>query len=136
MAEKKTERWDNAHDTPLPEPDQLCIPGFWYVVLMPRRAPDKIGSIILSDNSKWSEEWLNYCGQVVALGPLAYRHAKYRDMGLTEDQAPKRGEFWLYKPYSPYRMEYKGNKFIALSDDSLIARLPPNVNPWDFRAGV
>lgn len=135
------EDWSNSADVPLPRSEDIFMPGFWQVALMPRRAPARSkGGVILPDVYRSQEQWLNYVGEIIALGPLAYRHKKYRDMGITDpdndQRVPRRGQFWCYKPYSPYRMEFNGIRFIALADDSLIGRVPDKCNPWDYRAGV
>ncbi len=132
--------WSNDAEIPLPEAKDILFPGFYYIALMPRQAPNKIGSIYLSDMTKFSEQWLNYVGQVIAVGPHAYKGKKWRELGVTDPDTdpnvPKRGEFWCYRPNSPYRLQHNGLKFILLFDDSLMGKLPDGCHPWEYRSGV
>lgn len=132
--------WANAAEATLPEANEIFTPGFYQVAVMPRVAPMRTqGGIFLPDVSRFAEEWTNYVGQIIALGPTAYLGRKWRDQGIEsqdDPRVPKRGEFWCYRSMSPYRMQYKGIKFIALADDSFIGKVPAGCNAWDYKAGI
>lgn len=135
MADEADEKpWINEEGTQLPKEGEVVIPFGWQVLVMPVQARAKsAGGIIIPEMSQAKEQYLAYCGQIVALGPLAYKHQKYIDMGITDADKPHRGEWWLFPQYHYHRIDFKGVKLLALNDDSFIGRVPDGVSPWDFK---
>ena len=127
------EAWSNEEGTPLPEADKVVIPWGWHIIVMPVEPPSKIGSIIIPGMVLDKEQYLAYVGQIVSLGPLAYKHEKYATMGMKPEDMPQRGQWWLFPQYHYHRIDYKGVKLLALNDDSFIGRIPDGVSPWDFK---
>lgn len=123
----------NADDTKLPEENGVVQPFGWRIIIMPMRPPEKSkGGIILTKETQAKTFWMGYVGRIVAVGPAAYKARKFRDMAFTDEMTPKRGEWWLYTPYQPYRIKHGEVRLIAVNDDSLIARVPDGVSPWAF----
>lgn len=127
-------------EVPLPKVKDLFFPAGYQVLIMPRRCPEKSqGGIILTDTTAWKEQWLNYIGQIIGLGPLAFKSQKWRQQGLDPDKAdwlPKRGEYWAYRPYQVYRLQYRNIKFLACYDTNLIGRIPEGNEPWHYLSGA
>ena len=134
MSDDSETPWVNDSKTALPSETEVLVPFGWQVLVMPVQAPTKsAGGIIFADITIARDEYLAYVGQIVALGPLAYKHQKYQDMGITDADKPKRGEWWLFPQYRYHRIDFKGVKLLALNDDSFIGRVPDGVSPWDFK---
>lgn len=128
------EAWVNESGTALPKEGEVLLPFAWQILVMPVQPPAKsAGGIIFADVTRAKDEYLAYVGQIVALGPLAYKHQKYQDMGMTPADMPKRGEWWLFPQYHYHRIDFRGTKLLALNDDSFIGRVPDGVSPWDFK---
>ena len=80
-----------------------------------------------------TDQYLNYVGRIVTVGPLVYRHSKYAGMGMEEHHRYKRGDWVVYPIYQYQRIDFKGIKLILLNDDSFLGRVPEGVSPWDFK---
>lgn len=141
--------WNNAEDTALPGAEQIMRPFGWKVLVMPLRPVTKVGSIIMPYTRQEADEYLNYVGRVVALGPLCYKHSKYADMGMRSVDQPKRGD-WVIYPVNQYqRLSWKGVvgkkprgkkkvvaveiKLVMMNDDSFLGIIPKGVDPWAFK---
>ena len=83
MSEKlKIVTFETTEDTPDPEdlawafPDVSpgMIPFGGRVIVKLRRIKKKTGRIVLVEETKENEKWNNMIGQVVAVGPLAYKN--------------------------------------------------------------
>lgn len=126
--------WTNNESRKLPEPGEVLEPFGWKILVMPmRRESITKGGIILAQVTQDTDMYLNYIGRIVAVGPLAYRHSKYADMGLAEKDYYQRGDWVVYPIYQYARIDFKGVKLILLNDDSFLGRLPEGVSPWDFK---
>lgn len=126
--------WTNDETRPLPEIGEVCEPWGWKILVMPMR-PRSVskGGILIPQTRQEIDLYLNYVGRVVALGPLAYKHQKYADMGMAEADKLKRGDWVLYPIYQYTRLDFRGTKLILLNDDSFVGRIPQGVSPWDFK---
>lgn len=126
--------WANPEDRPLPPEGEILVPFGWKMLVMPMR-PKMVskGGILIPQVAQDGDQYLNYVGRVVALGSLCFKHAKFREMGLTESDKPKRGTWVVYPIYQYQRIDFKGTKLILLNDDSFLATVPEGVSPWDFK---
>lgn len=124
--------WDNDADTKLPGEHEILEPWGYKILVMPLR-PRAIsqGGILIPHTVQNTDMYLNYVGRIVALGPFAYKHAKYD--GWPEGQFPKRGDWMLYPLYNYHRIDFKGTKLFMMNDDSFIGRIPEGVDPWAFK---
>lgn len=126
--------WTNDASRKLPEPGEVMDPFGWKVLVMPmRRETVSRGGILIPQVVQDTDMYLNYIGRIVALGPLAFKHAKYADMGLRPEDQYKRGDWVVYPIYQYARIDFKGTKLILLNDDSFLGRVPEGVSPWDFK---
>lgn len=127
-------QWTNPEDAKLPDESAVLRPFGWRMLVMPVRPKMKSdGGILLPFTYQEGKEYLNYVGRIVALGSLCFRHDKYKRMGLTENETPKRGDWIVYPVYSYQRLDFKGTKLIILNDDSFLGIVPEGVSPWDFK---
>jgi len=128
------ETWANPAETELPNWDKHLIPFNYRIVVMPIAPPKKIGSIIIADSVSDNHEWMNTTGRIVAMGAGAYKHPKYANLGLTEKDLPKTGDWVIYTPYQPFRFRYKDTRLIVIADEHIVGIIPEGANPWDIRA--
>ncbi len=126
--------WSNPEDRALPAENEVLIPFAWKMLVMPMR-PKLVskGGILMPQTRQEADVYLNYVGRLVARGPLAYKHRKWAEMGMTETDQPQRGDWIVYPIYQYQRIDFKGTKLILLNDDSFLARVPEGVSPWDFK---
>jgi co-chaperonin GroES (HSP10) len=126
--------WTNDETKSLPKAGEVIVPFAWRILVMPMR-PRSVtkGGILLPQTRQDTDQYLNYVGRVVALGPLAFRHSKYVNMGMKPEDIPQRGDWVIYPIYQYARIDFKGTKLILLNDDSFLARVPKGVSPWDFK---
>jgi len=125
--------WTNDETKHLPGEEEVIKPFGWRILVMPMRPRKMIGSIIVPITRQETDQYLNYVGRVVALGPLCFKHNKYAQMGLMPEDVPKRGDWIIYPIYQYARIDFRGTKLILLNDDSFIATVPKGVSPWDFK---
>lgn len=126
--------WANPHDTEVPDLGGGLKPFNYRIVIMPVSPPEKTaGGILIADTTQEAHEWMNYVGRVIDMGAGAYKHKKFQDLGLTDDDIPKIGDWVIYAPYQPYRISYKGVKLVILNDENIVGIIPDGVSPWDFR---
>lgn len=132
--EDDAEDWNNPEDRALPAENAVLRPFSWKFLVMPMR-PKMVsaGGILIPYVRQEADQYLNYVGRVVARGPLAFKHRKWAEMGMTEADQPKRGDWVVYSIYQYQRIDFKGTKLILLNDDSFLATLPEGVSPWDFK---
>lgn len=126
--------WVNDERVPLPNPATLVTPFGWKILVMPMRpATISKGGILIPQVRQDTDQYLNYVGRVVALGPLAYKATRWASMGLKLEHTPQIGDWVLYPIYQYARIDFKGRKLILLNDDSFLGIIPKGVNPWDFK---
>lgn len=126
--------WSNEEDRALPAASKVIEPWGWKVLVMPVRARAvSRGGIIIPQVKQEIDQYLNYVGRIVALGPMAYKAEKYRAMGQRAKDIPKRGDWMIYPIYQYQRIDFRGTKLILLNDDSFLGRIPKGVSPWDFK---
>lgn len=110
--------WSNEADVPLP-PDHPT-PSLWRILIAPRR-PKKVskGGLIIAQAARDAENHLNYVGQVIALGPLAYKSDLFNDV----KDLPKVGDWVLYARYAGQPILYRGFRFLLANDKEVLARI-------------
>lgn len=121
--------WGN-HDmnpiVPLDLPELLL----WRVMVMPvqMRAQSK-GGIAMPASVIDAALHLQFIGQIVRLGPLAYRSAKFaaswRDrasvaLGGRVKGAPKVGDWVVYGRYAGQKTEFRGSRYLIMNDDEIL----------------
>ena len=124
-----TELWTNPTDTKIPE--GIGEPFAYRVLIMPITPPlITKGGLILPQTVGDAQDWLNYVGRLAAIGRGAFKHRKFRDLGLVlSSDFPKVGDVVLYARHAPFRLEFKGAKFVVVNDDEII-HLPTTAEGW------
>ena len=126
--------WSNPASRALPGENEVLKPFGWRMLIMPMRPESKsAGGIIIPQVRQDTDQYLNYCGRIVSMGSLCFKHPKWGNMGMTEADRPKVGDWIVYPIYQYQRIDFKGVKLIILNDDSFIATVPEGVSPWDFK---
>jgi co-chaperonin GroES (HSP10) len=126
--------WTNDEKTKLPK--DIMVPFGWKVLVAPMRQAAKTkGGIIIPFTRMETDEYLNYRGRIVAIGTLAWKAARYADMGMTEKDKPKVGDWMLFPLNSYQRLDFKGIKLVVMNDDAFLGRIPveKGVSPWHFK---
>lgn len=60
-------------------PNQMPIPTGYRILLSPISIEQKAGAIILTHDTQQVEETTRFIAKVVAMGPLCYKHDKYKE---------------------------------------------------------
>lgn len=111
--------WSNEVGAEIPE--GYPIPDLWRVLIMPRRPKaQSAGGIVIPASAQRNEMHVNYIGQVVALGPLAYKSEIFQ--GLIDP--PKPGDWVAYGQHAGQPMVFKGTRFLVCNDKEILCRLP------------
>lgn len=143
---------------------EVITPTLWNVIIFPKQ-PRKMsaGGIALPETAQDVERYLNYIGQVVAMGPLAGKSEKFlnpdwvkwreeggvsglrsKDANGERDYIPlpvppqylwdvKVGDWVTFGKYSGMNFEAKGYRFMNVNDDMITGVIK---NPADFRVHV
>jgi hypothetical protein len=111
-----------------PVPDGLGNPGLYRIYVMPIRQKNEIktasGVVIhLPDESVDAQNWLNSIGRIAAMGPCAFKHPRFKELGLTEEDTPKVGDLILYASRSPFRFKFKGASILVIHDDWYVGKV-------------
>lgn len=97
--------------TPLPE---LTL---WHVLVRPLAVKlMSKGGVIIPPSVRDDMKYLNTCGRVLRVGPLAYKHKDFEGMA----RLPKVGEFVLYDKFAGKKQTYKGVKLLLLQDRDIM----------------
>jgi len=99
-----------------PEPKQPKPTGYRIILLIPRKS-EKVGSVYLPDQSRKTEEVASILGQVVALGPDAYKDASRFPTGPWCAV----GDFVMFRAYSGTRFIRGDNEYRIINDDTVEA---------------
>ncbi len=100
------------------------------VLLRPRKAKEKIGSIIMPDSSKEAEEIATCVGEVIHVGPGAYTDDKTPFPNEEKDgsrptwtgwNVPKPGDFVIFGKYAGTRIKFNGVKLVIVNDEEIMA---------------
>lgn len=110
--------WSNDADVEIPE--DFPRPLLWRVLIVPRRPKTKTKSgLLIAQAAQDAEKHLNYVGQIVAMGSLAFKSDLFKDMGDT----PGPGDWVIYGRYAGQPMLYKGVRFLICDDKQLMCRV-------------
>lgn len=118
----QAEDWSNEPDREIP--DDHPLPDFWRILILPVR-PKKIskGGIMIAESARTAESVLNYIGQVVALGPLAYTSERFKLPDGSMIEPPKVGDIVIFGKYAGQPIEHRGMKFRFINDDEILGRV-------------
>jgi len=103
-------------------PEGIGKPFGYKILVMPVKPKKEIktssGAVIyLPDESVDAQNWLNCIGRIVAMGPCAFKHPRWKELGLTEEDTPKVGDLIIYASRSPHRFKFKGANILVINDD-------------------
>lgn len=121
--------------------EELPRPTLWHVLVMPRQ-PRKVseGGILIPAQAQDVEQYQNYIGEIVAMGPLAGKNDKFlnpewsgwsKRVGLMNFiagnyveprryfYAPKVGDWVIYGKYAGMAKTFKGTRFLTINDDDI-----------------
>lgn len=105
-------------------PKNVGRPFGYRVVVMPVRPVEKtVGGIIIPPSAKEADEYLNYVGAIVAIGPGAFQQPKWKVLGMSGDDFPKVGDYVVFAPHSPMKINFEGNKMIVINDDEILMQI-------------
>lgn len=96
--------------------DVIKPQGYKLLIAMPAKV-EKKGSIYVPDELQAREALATIVGNVVAMGPLAYRDADKFPEGIW----CKVGDWVMFKPFSGSRFKIKGQEFRLINDDTVEA---------------
>jgi co-chaperonin GroES (HSP10) len=108
--------WDKDGVDPAAIPD----PVGYRILVQPIEIADKIGSVLLADQTVADARHLCYVGRVVKLGATAYKHPKFM-----EDTWCKIGDYVVYGRYAGQEVRLRGrskqHSFRFVNDDEIMA---------------
>lgn len=93
-------------------------PCGWRVLLKPMKAPDRIGSILLSDESKSATQFKMAVAEVISVGPEAYTGDRFTTAWC------KPGDYVFIGKYAGSPLTYAGEDYKMVNDDEIIAVVP------------
>jgi co-chaperonin GroES (HSP10) len=107
------------YETQLKEPvGKLSLPrvtGYRILIAMPQLKEKTEGGIIKPDQLLTREETASIVGNVVALGPDAYKDSERFPSGAWCEK----GDWVTFRSYSGTRFKIKGMEFRIINDDSV-----------------
>jgi len=108
--------------------ENLPEPGLYRMLLRPVRLPTEIktkGGLILHKATQTidAESWNNMLAEVVKMGPLCFKHQRYKGMGLEEPPIAE-GDIVMVTARVPFQFKLHGIRLIIVSDDQWFARVP------------
>src|SRR4051812_9465133 len=89
----------------------------WGALVCPLKARStSSGGIALTSQTQDAEQYLNYIGKLIKVGP-----AYYESMQLApyKAHAPRIGDYVMYKQYAGKRVDYRGIGLLLLDDDQM-----------------
>ena len=141
MAARTFSEWLSFADTGLSY-EELPRPTLWHVLILPKQ-PKRMsaGGIALPDQAMDAEKYLNYIGQVVAMGPMAGKNERFQNPdyesypgrkacgmshGRWDADQPQRflwdvkvGDWVLFGKYAGMGKTYKDVMFVTTNDDHI-----------------
>lgn len=111
--------------------DQHVRPAGWRILIKVAEIEEKTAAgIIIPDIAKANERVLTSIGQVVALGPMAYRRP---DLGLNDDWCFE-GDWVMFGKYAGARHVIDGVEYRLMNDDEILAVVPETIKDRVKRA--
>jgi co-chaperonin GroES (HSP10) len=95
----------------------------FYLLIKHVEIKRKIGSLLMPDQVVSGQEWNHGLAEVVMVGPAAFKGTRFADMGLTEANAPKPGEYIIFQSRAPLRFKIDGELYLVIADDGFVARV-------------
>lgn len=100
--------------------DEITIKPVNWFILIRERVVDRIteGGVIRPDQAMHAEEMLSYYGEVVALGPNCFQHAKFSGAGAQ----CKVGDWVVIGRYAGQKMQLRGSgeTYRMITDDMIM----------------
>lgn len=84
----------------------------------------KVGSVILPDSVVADMQWMQGLGVVCVSGPSVYKGAKFDDVGLSQNDAPKVGDAIWFNARVPLKVKIDGVEYLAMPDDAILMTIP------------
>lgn len=92
-------------------------PAGWQVLIKIRKAPEKIGGILLPDDTKHAQQFAAVVGEVLELGPLAWADQnRYGENGPWASV----GDWVIVAKYGGKRFKVNGEEYRLINDDEVI----------------
>ena len=99
------------------EKNKLPVPTGWRILVLPFKGKKKTkGGILYSDEQIDRQQLATVCGNVLAVGPQAYKGEKY-----PEGPWCKVGDWVIFARYAGSRFKIDGGEVRLLNDDEIIA---------------
>ena len=99
------------------EKNKLPVPTGWRILVLPFKGKKKTkGGILYSDEQIERQQLATVCGNVLAVGPQAYKGEKY-----PEGPWCKVGDWVIFARYAGSRFKIEGGEVRLLNDDEIIA---------------
>ena len=100
------------------ESTKLPMPTGWRLLILPFKMKDKTkGGIIMNDTTLEKQQVGSQCGNVLAVGPEAYKGKRFENSGPW----CKKGDWVVFRAYSGTRMKMYGQEFRLINDDTVEA---------------
>jgi hypothetical protein len=109
-------------------------PNLFYVLIRPRRAPQRKGMIMLPEDTREADTATNTVGEVIALGDLAY---KTKPAGLDYSQdtcAPRCGDWVRYAKHAGQPFKWRNpeakdpdeavERYVIVADTDILGVIP------------
>ena len=115
----------------LQDGNRYPVPVGYRLLVRPSKPPEKSrGGIIIAQDAQFAMHHLQHVGQVVAMGPDAYQHPKFRDQAWCEV-----GDHVVYGTYTGQEiticgsnadpgLDSRGRLYVRfVNDDQIVARI-------------
>jgi|TARA_R110002111_G_scaffold4067_1_gene23415 chaperonin GroES len=108
------------------ESTKLPMPTGWRLLILPFKMKDKTkGGIIMNDTTLEKQQVGSQCGNVLAVGPEAYKGKRFENSGPW----CKKGDWVMFARYAGSRIKIQGGEIRLLNDDEVLATIE---NPEDI----
>ena len=108
--------WANEADADIPSDPPR--PMLWRLLVAPRRPVRRsAGGIVLPQMAVANQKYMEYAGQVVAMGELAFKSKLFEDMA----DIPKPGDWVVFGRHAGQQLLYRDFRFIVIDDKQVLA---------------
>jgi co-chaperonin GroES (HSP10) len=76
------------------------LPTEFKVIILPKEAADKIGSVYIPDESKDRNQYAQIEGTLIAASPLAFTYVSKAEWSAAGGEPPKAGDTVLFAKYA------------------------------------
>jgi co-chaperonin GroES (HSP10) len=99
-------------------------PTEFKVLIAPTPVTEKVGSILMPEQTKETEKWATVEGTLIACSPLAFTYAKDDEWEAAGGQKPKPGDRVLFAKYAGHHHKGSdGQTYIIANDKDVMAVL-------------